>query len=259
MLPKDVARLGERLQAARLEIREIERLTAEVPDLSIPDAYAIQADGIARRFAAGERQVGLKMGLTSIAKREQMNLGAPVYGVLTDRMAIPAGGTLKIASGIHPRAEPEVAFQVGHELSGTISRAQAAAACTGVAASMEILDSRYRGFKYFSLPDVIADNSSSFMFVLGTFQPLGALKLDRLSMTMRINGAIKQQATSDAISGHPLDSVVQLCALLADRGENLPAGSVVLAGAATAAEPLKADDRVELEVEGLGTVGVNAG
>ena len=39
-------------------------------------------------------------------------------------------------------------------------------ACASVFAAMEVLDSRYRDFKYFSLPDVVADNSSSSLFVL---------------------------------------------------------------------------------------------
>jgi 2-oxo-3-hexenedioate decarboxylase len=256
MTSSDLSRLSELLHAARLETREIERLTVKVADLSVTDAYEVQADGVRRRLAAGERQVGLKMGLTSEAKRKQMNLDSPVYGVLTDKMLVPAGGKLKLSSGIHPKIEPELAFRIGLELNGPITIEEAAAACSGVAPAMEILDSRYVGFKYFSLPDVIADNSSSFMFVVGTFQPLADRKLDQLSMVMRVNGENKQQATSDAISGHPLRSIVQLCALL---GRPVPAGSIVLAGAATVAESLRAGDRVELEVEGLGSVAIDVG
>jgi 2-oxo-3-hexenedioate decarboxylase len=198
------------------------------------------------------------MGLTSESKRRQMNLDSPVYGALTDKMQLPADGSLQVASGIHPKIEPELAFTIGPQLGGHITLQEAAAACTGVAPAMEILDSRYVGFKYFSLPDVIADNSSSFMFVVGKFRPLAGLPLDKLVLAMRVNGEIKQQATSDAISGHPLRSLVQLCALLAERNEVVPAGSIVMAGAATVAEQLHAGDRVELTAEGLGSVAVEA-
>jgi len=259
MTPSDIERLSLRLHDARLARQEIDRLTVEVPDLGLSGAYAIQADGMRRRFEAGERQVALKMGLTSEAKRTQMGLEAPVYGVLTDRMQVAAGGTIPVGTGIHPKIEPELVFRVGRELRGAITMEQAAAACTGVAPALEVLDSRYRGFKYFSLPDVVADNSSSFLFVVGDdFRPLEGLALDRLPMAMSVNGEVKQRATSDAISGHPLLSIVQLCALLAERGGVLPAGSLVLAGAATVAEPLQAGDRVELVVEGLGSVAVTA-
>jgi 2-oxo-3-hexenedioate decarboxylase len=258
-LPNYIQPLARRLQDARREAREIDRLTQEVPGLSLDDAYAIQEAGGMLRQADGERQVGLKMGLTSEAKRKQMSLDSPVFGVLTDRMQIPDGGTLPLKGSIHPKIEPEVAFRIEKELRGAISLAQAAAACSGVTAAMEILDSRYVGFKYFSLPDVIADNSSSFMFVVSnSWHPLAGLELDKLEMTMSVNGEVKQRAVSSAISGHPLTSIVQLCQLLAKRDRALPAGSIVLAGAATVAEMLHPGDRVELTVEGLGSVSLSA-
>jgi len=254
----EIERLAQRLQSARLEAREVDRLTADVPALSLDDAYAVQEAGIRLRQGDGERLVGLKMGLTSEAKRKQMSLDSPVYGVLTDRMQL-TDGTLSLKGSIHPKIEPEVAFKIDRELRGNITLEQAAEACSGVAPAMEILDSRYRGFKYFSLPDVVADNSSSFLFVVaGTWRPLAGLALDRLQMTMSVNGEPKQTAESSAISGHPLVSIVQLCELLARRDRTLPAGSIVMAGAATVAEVLHAGDRIELVVDGLGSVSVTA-
>jgi len=180
---------------------------------------------------------------------------APLVAGITDAMQAEDGKELRLTSGIHPKIEPEVAFRIGRELHGEISLEEAAAACTGVASAMEILDSRYRDFKYFSLPDVIADNSSSFMFVVsGTWQPLSGLALDSLRMSMSVNGELKQSALSREISGHPLKSVVQLCQLLGARGARLPAGSIVLAGAATVAEQLHDGDKVELSVAGLAPV-----
>ncbi len=251
--------LARALDAARLERREVAPLTREYPALTVPDAYAIQEAGIRLRQAQGERVVGLKMGLTSEAKRKQMNLDSPVYGVLTDRMQVPADGVIHVARGIHPKIEPEIAFRIARELRGTVTRDEVLDACASVFAAMEILDSRYRDFKYFSLPDVVADNASSSLFVVGTAEhPPRALDLTRLEMSMSVNGEQVQSARSDAISGDPVVSVIQLCELLAQRGQVLPAGSIVLAGAATAAHMLRPGDRVRLTVEGLGTVAVSA-
>ncbi|HLM48665.1 MAG TPA: 4-oxalocrotonate decarboxylase, partial [Myxococcaceae bacterium] len=162
---EELARL---LDQARLEAREIPPLTRQHPDLQLREADAIQAEGLRLRTARGERVVGLKMGLTSEAKRRQMNLESPVYGVLTDRMQVQAGGVIALAQGIHPKIEPEIAFRTSRELGGKVTRDEVLDACASVFAAMEILDSRYRDFKYFSLPDVVADNSSSSLFVLGT-------------------------------------------------------------------------------------------
>ncbi|PTL84451.1 2-keto-4-pentenoate hydratase [Vitiosangium sp. GDMCC 1.1324] len=250
--------LAQLLDQARLEAREIPPLTRQHTDLSLPDAYAIQAEGIRLRTSRGERVVGMKMGFTSEAKRRQMNLDSPVYGVLTDKMQVPSGGTFRLQGSIHPKIEPEIAFRTSRELRGRITREQALEACSSVFAAMEILDSRFVGFKYFSLPDVVADNSSSSHFVPGTtVRPSRELDLPRLQMVMEVNGQRVAEARSDAISGDPLLSVVQLCELLDQRGEALPAGSIVLSGAATAAHMLQPGDKVRLTVEGLGDVSVS--
>ncbi len=243
----DVNALARRLDDARLEGREVERLTLEFPDLTLEQAYLVMDAGIALRRKRGERGVGLKMGLTSEAKRQQMGLGAPIYGVLTEEMRVR--GTFRMAGTLHPKIEPEIAFHFAGGLRGRPDRAEALSACTGVCAALEILDSRYRDFKYFSLPDVVADNASSSHFVLAErWSPVKGLALGELEMAMRVDGVVRQRAKGSAISGDPVLSVVQLCELLDDRGRALPAGSIVLAGAATVAEALRVGQTVTLQV-----------
>lgn len=252
--------LAQTIDTARQQAREIERLTAKHPDLSLADAYKIQDEGINLRLARGERRIGLKMGFTSEAKRKQMGLGSPIYGVLTDRMQVRANSTFALAQKIHPKIEPEIAFVLERDLRGRPTAEQALAACSGVCCAMEILDSRFTGFKYFSLPDVVADNCSAAYFVLGeqVHSPRD-IDLSRLKMAMSINGKVAESATSDAISGHPANSLTQLCELLDSRGLYLPAGSIVLAGAPTQAVQLEPGMRVRLEVEKLGAVELNVG
>lgn len=255
---REMKEAADYLHLARLDVREVERLTVRHAAMNLSDAYAIQDAGIERRVASGEKIIGLKMGLTSKAKREQMKLESPIYGVLTDRMRVR--GELPM-SGIHPKIEPEVAFIIGKELSGPrVTMKDALAACTSVHAAMEILDSRFVGFKYFSLPDVVADNSSSWMFVMDeqgvspaklTVEALATIELD-----MRVNGTTAQKASAAEISGNPLMSIVQLCQILHQRGKKLPAGSIVLAGAATQAVQLEKGMHVSLAAGVLGGVDV---
>ena len=123
--------------------------------------------------------------------------------------------------------------------------------------ALEILDSRYRDFKYFSLPDVVADNASSSHVVLPErWVDAGGGDLSSVELVMSIDGTPRQRARGSAISGDPVLSVVQLCALLATRGRSLPPGSVVLAGAATVAEQLVAGMEVRLDAGWLGSASV---
>jgi len=232
------------LDSALREPREIEPLTKARPELSLEDAYAIQAAGIRLRQERGERIVGYKMGLTSKAKMEQMNLHSPIYGVLTDRMRVADRGVFRLEGKIHPKAEPEVAFILGRALRGKVTPAQAFEACSGVCAALEILDSRYVGFKYFSLPDVVADNCSASYFVVSDEVLSGAaldpsrLDLSNLEVRLEQDGRLVEKASSGAVLGNPVNSLVYLCELLAAQGLGLEPGNIVLTGAATTAAPL---------------------
>ncbi len=252
-----LSQLADSLTQARLSGQSRPQLSKD-HKLTRTDAYTIQEMGIEHRIQRHEKFVGYKMGLTSEAKRKQMNLDSPLYGVLTDKMQVQNGGAFPLKGSIHPKIEPEVAFLISSELRGKVSREQILSACSGICACMEILDSRYDQFKYFSMEDVIADNSSSSHFVLGPWlKDFQKLDLANLKMKMSVNGQTVQEGNSKDISGDPVISVIQLCELLAERGQTLPAGSIVLAGAATAAVALEDRQKIELEVEALPKLSVS--
>lgn len=249
--------IASTLHNARIEGSSLKQFSASITDFKRPDAYSIQEKGIEMRIEAGEKVIGLKMGLTSKEKRDQMNLDAPLYGVLTDKMQVLDEGEYKLAGSIHPKIEPEVAFFFKKELKGVVSREEVLEATEGVCAALEILDSRYEGFKYFSMEDVISDNSSSSHFILGPkLESFSDLALEDLSMKMFVNGELAKEGTSRAISSDPVVSIIEQAKLLSERGKSIPAGSFVLAGAATAAVNLEEGMDVVLEVSGLSKVSV---
>lgn len=252
MEQQHINEFSEILNQARVTGTPISQLSGRIENFPRPAAYSIQELGIEFREKKGEKIVGLKMGLTSEAKRRQMNLDAPLYGVLTDKMEVKNQGTYHLKGSIHPKIEPEVAFFINKNLEGEVTREEVLAACSGVCATLEILDSRYEHFKYFSMEDVIADNSSSSHFILGPIlKDFSHLNLKNLAMKMLVNGEVRESGSSEAISGDPVVSVIELCRLLKERNKFLPAGSVVLAGAATTAVALEKGMTVKLEVEGL--------
>jgi len=249
--------LAKTLSQARVNAKPIEQLSKD-HQLNITDAYAIQEEGIRFRQENGEVTVGMKMGLTSAAKRKQMNLESPLYGVLTDKMQVANDGVISLNGQIHPKIEPEIAFFIAKDLKGKVSEEEVLAACSGVCVALEVLDSRYTQFKYFSMEDVISDNSSSSMFILGEkISDFKNINLSDLQMKMKINGELVQEGNSNAISGNPVLSVVQLCELLAEREQYLRRGQVVLAGAATAAVALEKGMTITLEVQDLSNLPVS--
>jgi len=247
-----LAELARIVDEAARTVTAIPQLTETLPDLTVEDGYAVQAISIARRRARGERRVGVKMGLTSRAKMQQVGVNEVVWGRLTDAMRVEEGGELSRGRYVHPRAEPEIAFVLRRPLEGRVTAAEALTAVEAVAPAIEIIDSRYRDFR-FALPDVVADNSSSSGFLLGNwFKP--DTDVANLGLVVEVDGVTVQIGSSAAILGHPLRALVAAARLVAAAGERLEAGDIVLAGAATAAHPLSPGQYVRAEFEAHGSV-----
>ncbi|RZF63505.1 4-oxalocrotonate decarboxylase [Sphingomonas populi] len=241
--------LAERLDTAQLN-------ATAVPQLSEPfelaRAYEIQKASIARRYERGERRIGIKMGFTSRAKMVQMGINEMIWGRLTDEMLVDDGGTIDFSRFVHPRVEPEIAFLLKAPLPGKVTAVAALAAVDGIAPALEIIDSRYENFK-FSLTDVVADNSSSSAFVVGSWSS-PSIDFSNLGMILDINGVAKQIGSTAAIMGHPIRSLVAAARLAEAAGEPLQAGDIVMAGGATAAEALAPGQHVRLEAQAIGRV-----
>ncbi len=233
----------------------LQRFTAKNPKFSLAEGYEVQDELRRLHEKDGLQLVGRKMGMTSRAKMEQMGIKDPIHGFLTNKMQVSDGGVLAWNERIHPKVEPEIAFITARDLSGTPSPVEALSAVKGVVAALEIIDSRYENFD-FQLPDVVADNCSSSGFVLGQklLKPADLPNLDNLGIVLEINGRPVQFGSSAAILGHPARSLADLVKILHEKGEILPAGSIVLAGGATAAVALAQGDHVQAAFDCLGTV-----
>lgn len=252
MMQYDLASLAERLDGAAHAATATPQLEEA---LTLEQAYAIQHLSIQRRLQRGERRIGIKMGFTSRAKMVQMGVSDMIWGRLTSGMLVEDGGSIRLRDYVHPRVEPEVAFLIGRPLSGRVTAPQALAAVDAVAPALEIIDSRYQDFR-FSLTDVVADNSSSSGFVVGPWHA-AATDLDNLGLVMAFDGRPQAFGSTAAILGHPLRSLVAAARVVAEAGETLQPGDIVLAGGATAASALLAGIHVSLEVESLGRCGFN--
>ncbi|GAB2828244.1 fumarylacetoacetate hydrolase family protein [Actinocorallia aurea] len=222
------------------------------PDLDLAQAYAAQTDLVGRRLARGERQSGLKLGFTSLAKMEQMGVSEIIAGRLTDAMAVPDGGTLDVAGLIHPRVEPEICFRVARDVDLAAGPGALLAAVDAVAPALEVIDSRYEGFS-FDLPRVVADNTSAAFYAVGPWSALDRDAIGDLAVEMELTGAPTTRGTTKAILGDPLDALRRLTGIGAAHGFVLHAGELVLAGAATAAVALT-PGTVRVTVATLGSV-----
>ncbi len=250
-----IAKLAEHLENAELQAYEVIKITDDYPDMTDKDAADIQWEIRRRKVDRGHKIVGMKMGLTSWAKMKQMGVETPCYGFLADYFSLPDGAEVPFDELIHPKVEAEIAFITNKELRGPdVTIDEVMAATELVVPAVEIIDSRYKDFK-FDLISVQADNSSSTRFVVGSHSAApNAFDWSTIGVVMQKNGEIVELGAGAAVLDHPAASVAMLAKMLHERDEVIPAGTFIMTGGITAAVLVEKGDSICVRYQGLGTV-----
>ncbi len=254
---EQIVRLCERVEGAQTRAYAIPKLTDEYPNMTMDDGYAVQTELRRRFIEQGHTLIGWKAGLTSKAKMQQMGVDVPSIGFLTDKMARPENSSISVSDLVHPRVECEVAFVTRAPLSGPDCTAEQVLAATDyVLPAIEIIDSRFSGFK-FDLESVVADNGSSARFVGGgRARYPQELDLRTLGVVLEKNGEIVEMGAAAEVLGHPAEAVAMLVNILHDLGETLPAGSFVMSGGITAAVAVQPGDHINARFQELGSISI---
>lgn len=246
---------ADRLIAATADAVPCHPVRDLVPGASLADGYAVQRL-VRARTESGRRRVGRKIGLTSAAVQRQMGVDTPDLGVLHADMAFADGEIIPHHRLLQPRIEAEVAFVLGADLpAASVTADDVAAATDHVVAAIEVCASRIAGWDI-TLFDTVADNASSGVFVLGD----SPRSLDDVSdlpgaaMTVVCDGEIVSAGTGAACMGHPINAVVWLANAVAEQGEPLQAGEIVLSGSLGPLVPADAGATYEATITELGSV-----
>jgi 2-keto-4-pentenoate hydratase len=220
--------------------------------LSLDEAYHIQLALIERRCAAGERQIGWKVGLTSKPIQQQFGFHEPCFGCILETR--PSGHTFAAAELIKPGFETEICVRLGRPLAGDVSREEAAAAIAAVHPSFEITETRGDPGQ---IALMLADNAQQRSVILGDPVVLTpAPRLDEVEARVELNGAVVATGVGAAVLDHPLNSVAWLARKLGEYGRSLRAGELVMTGSLVRQFPLAPGDRARASFSGIGTVEV---
>lgn len=237
MTPEDVELAAADLIQAEDTGQQIGLLTRRHPDITMDDAYAIQSALMARKLAAGRHVIGWKIGLTSRAMQQALNIDIPDSGVLFDDMRFDTGASIPTGRFIQPRVEAEIAFVLKAPLGGSaVTRDDVIAATDYVAPSLEILDTRIlradpstgETRKIF---DTISDNAANAGVVLGKEKhACNAHDLRWVGAIVTRNGIVEETGLGAGVLNDPVESVVWLARRMATYGQRIEAGHVILSG-----------------------------
>ncbi|WP_029010056.1 2-keto-4-pentenoate hydratase [Azospirillum halopraeferens] len=251
----DIRAAADRLYEANRSMSACDPVRDLLAEGDLAAAYAVQEINTTRFLDAGRVLAGRKIGLTSKSVQRQLGVDQPDYGMLFADMAIPDGWEIPCGRLIQPKAEAEVAFVLGRDLTSEhITAADVIRAVDCVLPAIEVVDSRVAGWNIRIL-DTIADNASSGLYVLGNEpKALAGLDLRMCGMVMEVRGEPVSTGAGVACLGHPLNAVWWLAQVMARAGRPLKAGDTVLSGALGPMVPAARGDTVEARINGLGSV-----
>ncbi len=237
MTPHDISTAADALFAAEMTGQQTGLISRAHPAMTLDHAYAVQDAFVARKIGTGLRQIGWKIGLTSRAMQQALNITTPDSGVLLSDMVFETGGTVPKGRFIQPRIEAEIAFVMADDLAGTdTTAAEVIKATDHVTPALEILDTRVmRNDPATGQPriifDTVADNAANAGIVLGNERhALGAHDLRWVGAIVTRDGIVEETGLGAGVLNDPVMGIVWLVQRLSQYGAGLRAGDVVLSG-----------------------------
>ncbi|MBM3570416.1 MAG: hypothetical protein FJX46_16870 [Alphaproteobacteria bacterium] len=239
------------------------RAVLDLPDRFKPrdaaEAYAIQRAVRTRLIAEGRGpQLGWKIGITTPQMRAHLGVEQPIAGAVLRQGRHEPGATLARAKFARLGIECEVAAVLARPLAGPVGRDEVALAVGQLHPAIELVDDRYgRDYRGMGVPTLIADFAFHAGFVLGP----PAADWRRLDLAAAIgttaqDGVVRVQGRGADVMGHPFESIAWLSRLLAEQGEKLEAGAIVLCGSLPVPLWVEGPGRIEAAIAGLGKVGL---
>ncbi len=264
MTPEDHARAAADLLNAERTQEQVGLLTLRYPEMAMDDAYEVQNAIYRAKLAEGRKVIGWKIGLTSKAMQYALNINIPDSGILFDNMAFGNGDTVPAGRFIQPRIEAEIAFVMKDAIgSADVTRDQVLQATDYVTPSIEILDTRIKRAdpetgKSRTVFDTISDNAANAGIVLGAERhPADAFDLRWVGALTFRNGEIEETGLGAGVLNDPVESVVWLARRMAQYGQSIEPGHVILSGSFI--RPIECPSGAEIHADfgSFGSVDIN--
>jgi len=192
------------------------------------------------RLAAGDTPLGWKVGFGTPEAFEKLGTAAPLVGFLLRSALAPSGAAYSLEGFSRPALEPEVAVRMGGD--GAVSALGPAFEIADVDPDAEV-------------EAILAGDIFQRGVVLGPMTE-GA-SLDGVSARVVVAGERTDVADPEALPGQVTGLVEHVGLFLREFGEELHPGDVVITGSIVPPMRVGPGDRVEYELEGLGSVSIS--
>ena len=258
MTPTRIAAAAHEVIARRDAARPVPRLPPDLRPAVPEEGYAIQAEALRLRRAAGAALAGWKIGCTTAVMQEIMGIDAPAYGtVLAGNVrSSPARVSRDATTG--PLAECEIAVEIARDVparTGGHDRESVAPHVAACMAAIELVEFRFPERERMTVAEFIADDFFQRGVVLGPrIAAWRDIDLAAVRGSTAIDGQVRGEGRGAEVMGHPLTALAWLADRLAEAGTPLRTGQIVLTGTLPPAIPVAPGETALCAVEHLGEV-----
>lgn len=231
-----------------------------IGELSVDEAYDVQAMLVENKIRNGERIIGWKVGCTSQATMDQLNIDEPIFGCMTSGSHYSSLRAIKASDFCKLGIEGEMAFVMDRPLKGPgITSSEIIVASSGIMGAVELVDSRIRGWKM-NISEAIADNSLHAGVILGPFmRPISGFDLKHEGVVICKNGRLLASGCGVEALGNPVDVVAWLANTLSAFDREIQAGEIILTGSLTKFFFVEPGDVLDVSFSNLGSIQFSIG
>lgn len=203
-----------------------------------------------------QQRLGWKTGFTLATDQQRLNLPSAMVGFLTRERCYRSGEHYRAHPGAVLLVEPEVALQMGADVSAGASAEQAIAAIACYTAALELVDTTR------SVDDdmeaILAGNLFHEGVVLAASHlPAHDYRRGNLSISLRINGREVRTLELARVPEDFSGIVLAVANMLAVHGEILKEGDWIITGAAAKPVGITVGDEIEVDMGVLGRLKIH--
>ena len=263
MLTLDAAAIARELSGAyALRLVLPVPLSVRDPTFDLPAAYAVEAERVRQRRAAGHATVGRKVGYANKAVWRALKLDTLVWAHMYDDTVRHADGDateLSVGRMCSPKIEPEIVFKLRTPLDGASDPADVLVHVEWIALGFEIIDCVFADWR-FQPADFVAAFGLHAALVVGQPRPVTAAtipelaeQLGRFTITLSRNGEAVAEGSGRNSLRSPALCLAELAAAISRQTPDAPlsAGELVSSGTLTEGQLIAPGDSWTADVEGI--------
>ncbi|SSW64904.1 2-keto-4-pentenoate hydratase [Achromobacter agilis] len=249
------------LEAARYLIAAREsgiagpRLPADCRPQSLGQAFAVQQR--TAQLLQESRQDAIAAWKSALPSPEK-TVVAPIYA---STVAYAEAGPIPARTDVL-RIEPEIAFEIAHDLPARATpytEAEIDAAIAGARLALEVLGCRYASPEHASLPELLADHMFNLGLILGPRIESPNSAPGSMSITLSMDGEEVEQHAGIHPNDRPKAGLYWLANFLREQGLGLRAGQHVITGSYAGFLDVPANRDVELAYGDIGVLRLRFG